>query len=520
MCNSSDKSIKEVLNRRYFCLVIILLSFNSIDGKSQGFADSVRVQKFQSNLGLSANVTDRNAVPLWMRSNQYGSTPLAGISTSVYGNITKNYQYAPSERLMDWAGVVDFRLNVGNRVEFIPVEAYLKGRLSIFELKVGRSRDREGLVDSLLSSGSFTLSGNALGVPSVRIGIPDYWSIPYTAKWLALKGNASYGWMGNVGIRYGENSGDRLPTNFHHLSFYGRVGKPDARWRLYGAIHHDVIWGSDQDIFGDQYNLGWLQEFWHVVTGKSHVPPAGYEGQVDISKVGNHLGSIDLKFQYDFSNLQLDVYRQFFYEKGAIAHFANLRDGLTGVALSNRMQRNSVFHWKKILAEVFYSKHQAGDYGARWTPSGPEYYYNHAVYPEGFSYRGLGLGTPLIIPAKDARDGLANHPSNYFISNRVVAGHVGAELLLYDWNIIAKGTFARHYGDFRTSGPDTQWFNGKRIPQNFSAGMFTPVNQFSAYLEGQRNIGSNIVISGVVAGDYGKMLNNSLGIMLKVNKLF
>ncbi len=508
--------------RQIYLLVFVLLVFILKASGQDARPDSIEsntASLYKKSIGLSASGTRKGAVPFWMRSNQYGSVPLDGASVSLYGELEK--MYSTEKKLLDWGAKVDLRMNAGRKVEFIPVEAYLKGRLSIFELKAGRSRDHEGLNDPLLSSGSFTLSGNALGIPKVQLGIPEYYVIPVVGGLFAFKGNASYGWMGDVPIQYGGDPDMKAATKYHHLSFYGRLGRPESKWKLYAGIHHDVIWGSDKAIFGDQYDLSWSQELWHVISGKAYAPPADYSGKLEISKVGNHLGAIDFGASYEFDKFRVDLYRQFFYDKGAIAYLANVKDGLTGLVFTNTKPTDkSSFHWDKILAEFFFSKHQAGDYGTKKTPSGPEYYYNHAVYGEGFSYKGFGLGTPLIIPAKDAAPGNINHPLNYFISNRVVAGHLGAQFGLSEWDFLLKATFARHHGEYRTSGPYEQWFNGKLRPQKFNAGRFEPVNQFSAYLSAGKELFNGIHVSGILAIDQGGLLEKNIGGQLKVQKYF
>ncbi|NQD69275.1 hypothetical protein HP439_00880 [Sphingobacterium shayense] len=502
-------------------LIAFLLSTTRASGQDL-HGDSLQktsTRLYHKSVGFSVNGTGKQSVPFWMRSNRYGSVPLAGASVSLYGELGK--EYSSAKKLIDWGGNINVRMNVGSKFEFIPVEAYLKGRLSVFELKAGRSRDHEGLNDPVLSTGSFTLSGNAPGIPKVQIGIPEYYVIPVVSGLFAFKGNASYGWMGDVPIQYGDVPDMQAATKYHHLSFYGRLGKPEAKWKLYAAVHHDVVWGSDKAIFGDQYDLSWSQELWHVISGKAYAPPTGYQGKFEISKVGNHLGAIDFGAEYEFKQFRVNVYRQFFYDKGAIAYLANVKDGLTGLVFTNTTKdSNPSFRWNKILAEFFYSKHQAGDYGTKKTPSGPEYYYNHAVYSEGFSYNGFGLGTPLIIPAKDASSGNINHPLNYFISNRVVAGHIGAQVDVREWQILVKATFARHHGDYRTSGPYEQWFNGKLRPQHFNMGRFDPVNQFSLFLQGSKEVFQGIHISGVLALDQGGILEKNVGGLVKISKHF
>lgn len=470
--------------------------------------DSVIRKKIFSELGIGLNTSNSEVTPFWMRSNKYGSIPLEGNSASFYAIIENPFKHDEKNKLFDWGWKLNGRINVGNTTQVIPLEAYVKARLSVFQLKVGRSHDREGLVDSLLSSGSFTLSGNALGVPKLELSIPEYFSVPGTSQFLAFKGNISYGWMGNTSFKK-----QKLGTNYHHLSFYGRLGRPQDKWKLYAAMNHDVLWGFDDEIAEGKYKLSKVEEFWYVITGKPY-------NIVNISKVGNHLGSIDVGASYNFRNFSVNAYRQFFYDKGAIGHLANLKDGLTGVVFENLRPKITDFYWRKLLVEFFYSKHQAGDYGAKKTPSGPEYYYNHAVYKDGFSYKGESLGTPLITPSKYARNGLINHPMNFFISTRVIATHLGFYFDWSDYKILLKGTIARHYGDYKTSGPELQWYIGKQITQKFDAGLFTPVNQFSGYAQVERNLKNKVLLGAEIGLDHGKLYQNSLGVSLFAKKQF
>lgn len=493
--------------KKYLALILYFINSSTIFA---GEVDS-SVSAYHIETGIAGIGTTGNQVPFWMRSNLYGNNPIEGVSAALSGNLIKDYNSTAS-RLIDWGGSIDARLNLGKRAEVRLIEGYVKAKLSILQLKVGRSKDREGLMDSTLSCGSFSLSGNALGIPKVELSIPDYWTLPFAHKLFSLKGNFSYGWMGSVPIQYGANRGTDVETKYHHASLYGRLGKPEWKLKLYGAINHDAIWGSDKIIFGDQYQLNALEAFYYVITGKK------YADAKDISKIGNHLGSLDVAAEYNFKSLKVNVYHQFFYDKGALAYLANVMDGLTGISFTNLNSGTSKIHLTKILFEIFYSKNQAGEYGAKETPSGPEYYYNHAVYSEGFSYLGEGLGNPLITPKSYGRSNLVSDPNNFFVNNRVAALNIGMCGNVTNWQVLVKGTFSRNYGDYRTNGPGEQWFNGERVTQPFLYGNFSPVNQFSAYLETFKTLKNGYRIGFVLAGDYGDLLNNSLGGMVKLSK--
>ena len=83
------------------------------------------------------------------------------------------------------------------------------------------------LKNSELSSGSQTLGINARPIPQVRIALPDYWTIPYTKNWLAVKGHIAYGMTTDDGwqkdftkqeMRYNEH------TLYHSKAGYLKVG--------------------------------------------------------------------------------------------------------------------------------------------------------------------------------------------------------------------------------------------------------------------------------------------------------
>jgi len=481
---------------------------------AQSLTDTAVVEKnIHAEIGLKLTGTGNGQVPFWMRSNQFGDIPVDGVSIGAFGSLRREYA-SSRKKLADWGAGVDAVLYAGKDVKFIPIEAYLKGRLGIFQLKAGRSRDIVGVTDSTLSVGSFALSGNALGIPKVEISVPEFWSVPFLSRVLAFKGAFSYGWMGKVPIQYGDLDGTSVASYFHNASFHARLGKPEWKVNLFAGINHEVIWGSDKAIFGDQYNLSDLDAFWHVITGKKYTK---HGLKRDISKIGNHLGAVDLGFQILTGQSRILAYRQFFYDKGALGHLANVKDGLTGLSITNTSSADQQWKWTKFLFEFFYSKNQAGEADSKETPSGPEYYYNHAVYTEGYAYDGVGLGTPLITPASHIRANLPNAPINYFANNRVIAFHFGTEGRVSGLIYKLKVTYSQNYGDYRASDI-SYWYNGNRYKRDPVYGIFPKVNQFSGIAEVAMPLSNGLNIGAALAVDQGRLLYNSLGGSLKVSK--
>lgn len=469
--------------------------------------------------------TTNNVVPFWMRSNQFGSIPSEGVSGSLIGKAIKDYDPKKSG-LFDWGAGFEGRANAGKSSKLLLIEGYVKAKAGVFQLKAGRSKDFMGLNgDSLLSSGNFSVSGNALGIPKLEISIPNYYTLPIWDGLIAIKGSFAHGWLGRVRILDtirglpGDNikypTLDNKPkTYFHQKSFYGRIGKSSWRLKLYGGFNHQVFWGNEKKAMGNDFDLNAFETFFYVATGKAYG-----SGKIPRSKIGNQLGSIDLGLEYDFENIKLMLYRQNFYDVGALAKLANVRDGLNGITLENKSYQSdgSGLQWKKILLEFLYTKNQAGESWSKPTKSGDEDYYNNYYYKQGWSYFGSGLGTPFITPRHLAKAGQAFSASDYFINNRVVAFHAGTELSIKGINLITKLSFSENYGTFGTS-PEGNSTGSIRNPN--TTNLFKKVNQFSGYLEASKSLNSETKIGILTAIDNGRLLDNSLGLGLKFSKFF
>ncbi|MBB2149780.1 capsule assembly Wzi family protein [Pedobacter gandavensis] len=493
------------------------------------FSSVVQAQKPEIKYSLEAQAigTTNQVVPFWMRSNQFGSVPLSGLSGSFIGKAEKAYRPADSlarKKLFDWGFGFEARANGGKGSNLRLISAYAKGRMGIFQLKAGRSKDVMGLNgDSVLSTGNFSVSGNAPGIPKLELSIPNYYTLPIFGGLFAVKGNFVHGWLGRTRILDSIIAGpsikyyihDAKPVSyFHQKSLYVRLGKENWRFKMYGGFNHQVFWGNENAAYGDNFKLSPAETFLYVVTGKSY----GTKG-VPTSKIGNQLGSIDLGMEYDFNDIKVMLYRQTFYDVGALSKLANIKDGLNGLSLENKRYNttSSGFAWKKILVELFYSKDQAGYPWSTFTKSGDEDYYNNFYYKDGWSYQGMGIGNPLITPRHNARAGQAVKPADYFINNRVVAFHAGLSGRVYDWDFMTKVTYSDNYGTFGTSkyGNTTG-----SIKSPINSEIFEAVSQFSFYLEGTKPIKHGYSAGFATALDQGKLLNNSFGLMLKLKKDF
>lgn len=481
---------------------------------------------YSFDVSLMSTYAGPKVVPFWMRANQHGSFPLEGASASILLRNAKDYSFQALNKELgfksskwDWAYALEARANVGASSNVQLIDAHIKVKYSIFEAKLGRTKDVMGLNgDTLLSSGNFAVSGNALGIPSLSFSVPDYYRLPIFDGLISLKGNFAYGYMGKMKVDSSlfliPIADDRTPTIYHQKSLYGRIGKESWRVNLFGGINHQAQFGSENKVYGNNYDLSTMQSLWYVFWGKAY-------GKTNIprSKLGNQQGSIDLGMTYDWDHIQLMGYRQSFYDVGALSKLANIRDGLNGITLTNKQFKKipKNFDWHKVLVEFFYSKDQAGYPWSTLTKSGNENYYNNYYYLEGWSYKDKGIGSPLIVEANTAKKGQANWEKNFFISNRVVAGHLGFSGKVNAWLFQTKLTAAKHYGTFKTS----KYGNSRAgifFPPHTE--LFIPVMQYSGYLQAERELKNQMFLGFKLAGDYGKMFNNSVAAQLSIRKSF
>lgn len=444
-------------------------------------------------------------VPFWFRSNNYGNIPITGPSIGIIAGFERNYA-RPKKKLFDYGFGFESRANIGNASDINIIEGYAKGRFWVFQLKAGRSKDFTGCVDSTLSSGAFSVSGNALGIPKIEISVPEFYTIPILWKLFAIKGSFSHGWLGEVSTKKKD-----VETYFHQKTFYGQFGRPNWRLKFLGGFNHQVFWGSEKEQNGEKWKQSQIDTYTNVVFGNS----TRLKG-VEVSKVGNALGTIDFGMLYDFKNFRIKVYRQFFYDVGALYYFANIRDGLTGITFINTKPQKKPVHFDKLLFEYFYSLDQAGYPWSTPTPSGDEDYYNNYVYTQGWSYNGVGLGNPFITTKVLARPGYDYTSKNYFVNNRVEAFHMGLILSVKKIKIISKISYSRNYGTFATSiyGRST---GRKKGP---SRGLFLEVEQLSTMIEVQVPLQKNYKVGFAFAIDYGDLFYNSTGAFVKIGKYF
>ena len=465
---------------------------------------SQRVARYRVEAGGMAS---SDQTPFWLRANQYGTVPLKTPLLRLNAGAYSDYRTADSTHnrpFADWGYGANVVVNGGQTSQFLLSEAYLKGRLGAFELYAGRRREIVGLVDTLLTTGAYVWSGNALPIPKIQIGLPTFTAIPFTKGVLSVMGAFAHGWF--------ENAGRLVKNSYLHQKYaYGRLGKPTWPFRLYAGFNHNVIWAGSAapGVLSSNVSVNGqlpsnLKYFPAVVLGTRGTPTDQVVTTFEDNRIGNHLGSVDFAADVNISHWNAYVYRQFVYDDGSLFYGTNLADGLNGLRIKNRRQSTgAAFFLRQITVEYLFTGSQGGDLFVISDDRrrGRDNYFNHGQFVDGWTYVNRTIGTPFLTPQREVRPDLPTYGPG-IANNRVSVVHLGVSGLLFDTvDLTTRLSVSRNAGTYAVPY--------LTLPTQFS-GLLTasvPLN----WLGG-------MVLNGSVAVDGGGLLPNSVGAYVGLRK--
>ncbi len=357
-------------------------------------------------------------------------------------------------------------------------EAFLQLRYGPFQLTGGRRAYTSGFAHDRLSTGSMGMSPNYAPFPRITAGIPHYVPVPFTFRYLEIKGHYSHAWLDD----------DRFTSDpwLHEKAVYVRT-RSDWPVRLQGGFTHFAMWGGTHPELGPA--PAGFNDYLRVVLGRNIDPgsdAAENFPQWAENAIGDHLGVIEFSLGWELFGMEWDAYRQIFFEDGSGMRFYHNKDGLNGLRIRPGARSGSGpsfsggrstgggdsrfghdrrgnsgtdgrgghgdSRWvRTILVEYLKTTWQSGP-GPSDPPEGPDdpffdpdepyfdpdypynfggrdHYYNHYVYRNGWTYRNMSMGTPLLLQQDRGRFYYPDKQMLWrrFVSNRVQAWHIGAE---------------------------------------------------------------------------------------------
>lgn len=451
-------------------------------------------------------VSSTSQTPFWLRANALGVVPNTGTNFTARAGFYQEYATKNNQvKKYNWGYGLNTVVNINQKgVDFILPEAYVKAKAGIFEIWAGRRQEVIGLSDSSgIGTGPITWSSNAIPMPKIQFLTPNWVNLGFKG-FFAAKVSYAHGWFDNGVV---EN------YFLHQKSFYGRIGRPNAKFKFYGGVTHNVQWSGEQ-TFADGtktiYSRG-LPAYLSVVIPIKNQP---WLKGVDVSQYnpndlqyqfGNHSGSFDLGFEITGKNRRAFIYKQAPYEYLATnSGVTEGEDGLYGVKITN-FKNEKV---KEFVFEMIYTMNQSryvsGFYKLLGLPTerweADDSYFNHGEYTDGFVYKGKTISTPFILPRKDYKGKLPTDYDQLPLLSNLVAFHVGMKGTISPRKIQyqLKASYANHYiKDLNT--PSRQLSLGIKT--------LTPIKLFG---------GSQLVTD--LGFDYGDVYENVLGMSFGVRK--
>jgi hypothetical protein len=359
--------------------------------------------------------------PFWLTANRYGLSSILNNSAYVRAGVFRPFEEGKAFSYalgLDLAGAYHYT------ADFIVQQAYVDLRYKALGLTIGSKELDMELKNQSLSSGGMTFSRNARPVPQIRAGIPDYWVVPGSRQWFAIKGHVAYGKYTDDSWQRGFAAEGKRYTQgalFHSKSLYIRLGDESRRPLVFeGGLEMGSQFG------GRIYNRGFkpyldmpegLIDFIKVLIPSGSDPTDGEYANV----YGNHVGSWNASLSYKFPEWKIRAYYDHYFDDHSMMFFEHAWiDCLAGLELT--LPRNPIV--ESLVYEYVGTKDQAGPIYHDHTASIPDQisakdnYYNHGLF--GWQHWGMATGNPLLISPIYNTDGTI-----IFKSNRIQAHHFG-----------------------------------------------------------------------------------------------
>ena len=465
----------------------------------------------QAYVEVGGLVSSADRTPFWLRANQFGIVPHSapagtlrvGLAGSVLLTDTSGiYARKPPSRAWVLSYAAEAVGNAGKESQLLAPEYYVKLAHRQLELVIGRRREVIGLVDTTLSSGSYSWSGNALPIPKIRFGTKGFAPLG-RRKWLAINAFIAHGVFANT---------DYMQHSFlHQKSLFFRVGKPASAVRFYIGVNHNVQWGGHSDSLDYHYAVngqlpGQLRDFPNVLfairtdgLNNSRITSFDYT-----NLYGNHVGSIDFGFDLRLPSVTLTLYHQHSYDDSSGMFFKNVPDGLTGFRIQPVKRGSSAFQVDDFLIEYLSTLNQSGPiYDPFNHIFGADNYFNNQQYQEGWTYKDKIIGTPFITLKQDVKPEYQRNTNWVVNNNKVQMAHMAMRATIARrMNLVAKLSFSKNYGV-----PMAEPLAG--IPAQWSSlvQLGTPL----AWLGGTS-------LTASLAADFGQLYTNAVGAYVGLRK--
>lgn len=431
-------------------LITMIFSLLPVCGYAANDSISARVE-------TEATFSGGDYAPYWLSANKYGMG--SAEPNSFYLRAGADWSRRLRHGWKLGAGL-DIAGGSGTTSNFWVQQAYVDVSWKMLNLSIGSKERISSPLEknAELTSGWMTEGMNTRPIPQVRVEIHDFYSLPFTGHWLALKGHLAYGafldgkWQEGFvqpGGYYTRN------VKYHSKALMFRLGNKEklpvefefglhTATQFAGDKMKKLADGSSELVLDMPDGFRNYINAFFPSAGNSDTP---WGEQVNVE--GNMLGSWNFALNYYLQDWKFRVYLDHYFEDHSqmFWQYGRWKDGQIGIDITLPKNR-----WvSRMLWEGISTKDQAGPllydgFAGSFSDlqmSGSDNYFNHYIY-NAWQYYGQAMGAPLLPgPAYNK-----NH-SISFRSNRMKAQHIGLQgepSEEWSWRMLA--SFARHWGTY------------------------------------------------------------------------
>lgn len=484
----------------------LALSMAALPLSALELPDSVYHYNTEASVSLSSGAH----TPFWLVNNRFGLSSIEKSNGYIRAGIFKDFEY---DSRFSWDFGVDLAGAYNFTSSFIVQQLYGGVRYRSLSLTAGAQEWTNGIVSEELSSGDMLFSQNARPIPQVRLAMDNYQPVPYTNKWLSIKGYISMGMYtdGRWQEKHTGPEGDYVKNLlFHSKGGFLRIGDPDRHTvTVEGGLEMGAQFGGTlyrtSPVTGEREVIRFphgLKEMCKILLpmGGGNYEDSNLIGE-ELNCLGNHTGQWSLAVNWTPKNTdwRIRTYYEHYFEDHSMMFFDHAwKDMLLGGEIT--FPRNPVI--TSFVYEYLITKDQSGAVYWDYTPevpsqiSGADNYYNHYLYP-GWEHWGMGMGNPLVISPIYNADG-----SLRFAHNRIKGHHFGWKGNPHpDLGYRVLMTYTRSWGIYHKPV--------RNVLHNFNA--LLEVTYRPHQLPGWTGrIG--------VAADGGRLLGKSFGAMITISK--
>lgn len=421
------------------CLLILVSSTQCVLSQDHKWFDLFELQT-EVATSVSSN-SDLN--PLWLYSQEWGKyTQYRQGEALIYlkGKVrVANYKYFTMNAGLGLIGKTEFRKSMIH-------EAYLSGRLFIFDYTAGMEAKSPLAKYDRMTSGNYLMSSNARPTPRIGLGLMRFWSVPFTHDWLQIKG-ALY--LGKLLNEYDAN--DKYASQytrdviFHEKFAYARIGGLRIVKPYLGLVHSVMMGGKMAD--GDEIPI----DMWASFLGKGSDKFTGKFRGESTNAAGAHQGMWDAGVDFDANALYGTVYlkRPFADATGKMINDDRSKDFYIGSVVNLR----NTLHLKSIGVEWVRTDWQGGE--GKPDPSGYDDYGNYLTLFPGD------------LPKNSLKDWFESHFNSETLEHfRIISGgHDAFESMAYAYDF-----FVDHWNHGWYHGGRSNCLSNYFYPQGWASG--------------------------------------------------